>query len=654
MKININFSQTNSQIIDFSAKELARYLGEMMADSLISINNQSNFPNPDLTICLKTADLCCEYGMDPVDNPEFDDQYVISVTDNQGVIAGSNPRSVLLGVYHYLRSLGCRFLAPGSSFESIPPLYKKEELFCSCKRTASLRHRGVCLEGSSSLENILDFVDWLPKLGYNCFFLQFQIPYTFMARWYHHEMNPLLAPEEFSKETALSYTEQVTKAMDLRGVILHQVGHGWTGGAIGQNSCDWKPLKKPLDPAEINKLALLNGKRQLFHGIPMNTNLCYSNPDAIDSFTRQVTDYILAHPSVDYLHVWLADEPNNICECPDCQKTTPSDQYVELLNHIDEALTRLHSPVKIVFLLYQELLWAPKHARFRNPDRFLLMFAPISRTFDASYQTKDSSLDSDHLPALPLYERNRISLPTSLEENLAHLKAWQNIFSGDSFIYDYPLGRAHYGDFGYIHISRIISEDIKKIRSMGLNGYISCQELRCGFPNFLPNYVMGYTLFDETASFQELVQEYFSAAYGHGWEEVLSYLTDLSNLCSCDYFNGKGERISPSTAEHMELLLKRAASFGQDLPSRTHTDKPENLFWKHLDYHREYSLQLGKALLLLSKGETDAAQQVWHDFQNWICQNESSFQSCLDVYRVSEVSTKYTGFLLEEPLKNTL
>lgn len=442
--------------------------------------------------------------------------------------------------------------------------------------------------------------------------------------------------------------------MDLRGIMLHQAGHGWTVGAIGQNSCDWKPLSKPLDPAETNKLALLNGKRQLFHGVPMNTNLCYSNPEAIDSFTRQVTDYIAKHPSVDYLHVWLADEPNNICECPKCQKTTPSDQYVELLNHIDEVLTRLHSPVKIVFLLYQELLWPPKHARFRNPDRFLLMFAPISRTFDASYQVEDSSLNSDCLPALPLYERNHICLPTSLEENLAHLKAWQNIFTGDSFIYDYPLGRAHYGDLGYVHISRIISEDIKKIHSMGLNGYISCQELRCGLPNFLPNYVMGYTLFDETASFQELTREYFSAAYGQGWEEVLSYLTDLSNLCSCDYFNGKGDRLSPSAAGHMELLLKRAAGFGQDLPASTHTDKPENLFWKHLDYHREYSLQLGKALLLLARGETDAAQTVWHDFQNWICKNESSFQSCLDVYRVSEVSTKYTGFLLEEALKNTL
>lgn len=55
------------------------------------------------------------------------------------------------------------------------------------KKTASLRHRGVCIEGADSLENILDFIDWLPKMGYNSFFLQFKLPYTFMARWYHHE-----------------------------------------------------------------------------------------------------------------------------------------------------------------------------------------------------------------------------------------------------------------------------------------------------------------------------------------------------------------------------------------------------------------------------------------------------------------------------------
>ena len=174
-----------------------------------------------------------------------------------------------------------------------------------------------------------------------------------MARWYHHELNPSLKPEPFSKETAAAYTSQITKAMEQRGLMLHQAGHGWTG------SGHWVPEHLPTEasvsslvPVSMQQAALLNGKPQLFHGIPMNTNLCYSNPDAIESFTSQVVHYVSEHPSVDYLHVWLADEPNNICECPACCKTTPSDQYIELLNHIDEELTRLNYSVKIVFLLY--------------------------------------------------------------------------------------------------------------------------------------------------------------------------------------------------------------------------------------------------------------------------------------------------------------
>ena len=104
----------------------------------------------------------------------------------------------------------------------------------------------------------------------------------------------------------------------------------------------------------------------------------------------------------------------------------------------------------------------------------------------------------------------------------------------------------------------------------------------------------------------------------------------------------------------MELLLARIYSFETVLEQHKNTSGAENLFWKQLDYHKEYSLQLGKALLLLSKGETEDAQLAWRSFQNWICENELFFQSCLDVYRISEVSTKYTGFVLEERLQNTL
>lgn len=648
MRLTIEYNEKNNDIISFSAQELARLLGQMCPDSLITINNHSTADTADLTIVLKTADLCHEYQMEPVPCPELDDQYVISVQDCHGVIAGSNDRSVLLGVYHYLKSLGCRFLAPGTAFEAVPVCTEKQQLFCHSRQTAAFRHRGVCIEGANSLENILDFIDWLPKLGCSCFFLQFQLPYTFMARWYHHEMNPLLTPETFSRETAQAYTQQIVHAMKKRGVLLHQAGHGWTAQAIGMDAFDWKEARQVLTAEEAQKVALLDGKRQLFHGIPMNTNLCYSNPDAIESFTRQVLDYVCAHPKIDYLHVWLADEPNNICECESCQKTTPSDQYVELLNHIDQELTRIGSPVKIAFLLYQELLFPPRQAKLQNPDRFLLMFAPISRTFSQSYQPKD-----DYGP-VPVYRRNQFVLPADLDENMAYLAGWQAYFSGDSFIYDYPLGRAHYGDLGYVHISRIIHEDIQKIRSMKLNGYISCQELRAWFPNALPNYVMGYTLFDPSRSFEELTEEYFSAAYGDGWEEVRTYLTQVSALCSCDYFNGKGPRIQPEVAQHMEQLIQLVQAFRPVCQAHKNDPSPVNLFWKQLDYHCEYSLQLGKALFFLASGDTAQAQETWRTFQEMICRNECSFQSCLDVYRVSEVATKYTGFQLEEALRNTL
>lgn len=646
MRIEIRFSQKDNEIISFSAQELSRYMAQMFQDSLISINNKLS-EKPDLLLQL-TTELHDTSQPSPLTQPDLDDQYRISVSNGQGTISGSNARSVLFGVYEYLRQLGCRFLGPGADHERIPELSENQDLSCQCFRTASLRHRGVCIEGASSLENILDFIDWLPKLGYNCFFLQFQLPYTFMARWYHHEMNPLLKPEPFSRETAELFTQKIIQAMKQRGIMLHQAGHGWTGQAMGLDTCDWKPLGRPLNEEEAAKAAMINGHRQLFHGIPMNTNLCYSNPDAINSFTETVIQYVSAHPEIDYLHVWLADEPNNICECDACQNTTPSDQYVALLNHMDEALTRIGSPVKIAFLLYQELLWPPKTARIQNPDRFLLMFAPISRTFAHSYEPKDS------YGQIPPYVRNHITLPTDLDENMAFLKGWQAVFSGDSFVYDYPLGRAHYGDFGYVHISRILHEDIRKIRQMGLNGYISCQELRAGLPNMLPNYVMGQTLFDESLSFDDIMTEYFSAAYGEHWKKVCRYLTQLSHLSNCDYFNGKGKRTDPQIVQNMERLLHQTERFRTFIKQQCPKQDPEAIFWKQLDYHSQYSLQLGKALLFLASGQTGHAQELWRTFQTMICQNELAFQSCLDVYRVSEVATKYTGFQLEEVLMKTL
>ena len=571
-------------------------------------------------------------------DPSLDDSYSILIEEHGGSITGSNPRSVLLGVYDYLRQIGFRFLQPGSRYEFIPAISYRSQLAASVRYTAPFRHRGVCLEGACSIDNILSFIEWMPKAGFNCFFVQFQLPYTFLERWYRHEGNPLLKEESFSPEIAARYDALITKALEKRSLLHHRVGHGWTCEVAGYPSCGWMEA-----PATKNSryLAQLDGKRQLFHNIPLNTNLCYSCGEVISSFVERVVTYAKANPQVDYLHIWLADECNNICECEECQKTTLADQYVHLLNLIDLALTNEGLETRIVFLIYQELLWTPLQEKLQNEKRFTLMFAPISRVFMESYP--------DHMPesSIPDYRRNRIELPTTLEENLAFLSRWQKVFHGDSFVYDYPLGRAHYGDISYLRIARTIYGDIKNLGVLHMDGYISCQELRAALPNGFPNYVMGMALSHPEVPFEELADDYFRHAYGAEYRRVLEYLTTLSKLYDCDYFNGKGPRIREDVHQSMEEALAVLEHFKETIKNHRTNSDLEKYYWDLLDYHNGYGVRLTLALYELSGGRNRQAMEAWEAFHAYICENESRYQDVLDVYRIGEVAGKYTGFPTE-------
>ncbi len=606
MKINIVYS-LKSKVLTFASKELESYIHKML-------------PNREMELV---------YGLIVEENCENkNDAFSISTGTLGGEIRGNSERAVLLGVYHYLYLLGCRFLAPN---QEVIPVITGELPSLSVKKEASLRHRGVCIEGSSSKENVLAFIDWLPKVGYNSFFLQFTVPYAFLSRWYHHENNPYVAPEVYTMEDARKDMEIFEEEIAKRDLLLHKVGHGWTGAALGVETVSWDGTNVVITEEEKLLLALKDGKRDWYWGSPANTNLCYSNENAIKAFSDAVVDYAKKHPHVHYLHVWLADAFNNICECEACQMQMPSDQYIHLLNEIDQKLTEEQIDTKIVFLLYQELLWPPQKEKLKNTERFVLMFAPITRTFEKSYFVDTK------LPEIPNYERNKITLPVNLEENQAFLCAWQTQFSGDSFVYDYPLGRAHYGDFGYVHISKIISQDIKKLHQLGLNGYISCQELRIMHPNGLPNYVMGRTLFDENLSFDALLEEYYSAAYGEDWRMIREYLSEISSLCSCDYVNAKGPRKNPVIAENMKKVHTWCKQWESKLQGHT------GRHWEVLVHHNKHIQLLSYAMELFADGKEDEARIVWREMQKYVCLGETKFQAELDVYRMINITRDYTG-----------
>ena len=608
--MTITFTTKNiEKTLSFAGDELCRYLQLMLPDeSAFSVS----------------------LAVEPRNG---NDAFRIDMTQSGGSITGSNARSVLLGVYDYLHHLGCRFLTPVKETEVIPRI-TTEKLPAHYEKHASFKHRGICIEGANSVENILDFIDWLPKVGYNSFFLQFKVPYIFLSRWYHHDENPLKDAEPYTIADAIVHMTQLEQEISKRSLLLHKFGHGWTGEVLGSDTVgSWNAVKNQVSPERLSMAAQVDGKRGFYMGIPANTNLCFSNPETTDTFADLVLSYARENPSVDYLHIWLADEYNNICECEDCCKTTISDQYVALLNEIDRRLTEEGLPTRLVFLLYQELLWPAVRERLRNPNRFVLMFAPISRTFERSYDLGDVS------DSIPDFVRNQIILPTKLSENLAFLKAWQTQFSGEGFVYDYPLGRAHYGDFGYVHISRIIGQDIKKLRQMGLDGYISCQELRASSPNMLPNYVMGNLLFQEDANVEAVIQEYFDAAYPEQPELAKNYLEQLSRLSSCDYLNGKGPRVNPDMAQRMAAIAELCRTMQHTLQNM-----PDTSHWQALEHHNGYILRLSQAMESLAAGKPELAASPYQQMRMYICQTEPDFQSWLDVYRVLEVTQKYTGF----------
>lgn len=574
------------------------------------------------------------------------DKISITLKDGKGSIEANRPVALLIAVYRFFKEIGVRYLRPGRENEWLPKLEEDSfnNLDICVSETASYRHRGVCIEGADSFENTKNFVDWLPKIGMNSFFIQFENPYSFFKRWYEHEFNPYLKKEVFSNEIAQEMSDRIDEELAIRGLFHHRVGHGWTSEVLGYSSkYGWESgltlpeEKKPL-------VAELNGERELFDTAPILTSLDFANEAVGQKMVELIVDYARERQDVDYLHVWLSDARNNICECEDCQKEIPSDQYVKILNLLDEALTAAGLETKICFLLYHELLFAPKTEKLVNKERFTMMFAPITRTFEMSY----ADVDYAHgVPNSKDYVRNQIELPNSLEENLSYLFDWKKSFDGDSFVYDYPLGRAHYGDLGYMKISKVIYRDVKYLEKLNLNGYISCQELRAGFPHNFPNYVMGQMLWNHSLSYEELLEEYFLAMFGQEWRKVVAYLDALSDFSSCDYFNAIGERLNPMLSARYEVAVNVAKeALNLVIENTSNAEGVQKVQWLQLSYHREFVLKLGYALQLISAGKNEEAQNQWQAFLDYIRRSELEIQQNLDVYRIIEVAKNYAGFKL--------
>lgn len=628
------FLNQNHPTLLYAGRELCKYL-EKLTGGVFGLFTNSP---PEQTPVIRLEVSPQRFSLD---DPQLDDAVTIALNQGTGVIAGSNPRAVLLGVYRALRGLGCRFLRPGTDGEVLPKL-TLQQVTLSLTETASFRHRGAVIEGADSLENILQFIEWLPKAGYNSFFTQFMSISCFLKRWYAHDSNPYLEAEPFDDERCRRYEEQVWDAIALRSILHHAVGHGWTCEPLGIEGRDWEAVELDISPENRELLAMIDGQRDLFHKVPSETNLCYSNPAAREKICDYAVAYLKAHPGVGYLHLWLADSPHSFCECEHCREKTPSDWYLLLLNELDSRLTQEGIGTKIVFLLYYDLLFPPVEQHLQNKDRFVLMFAPISRPFSQSFA------DFEAAGAPAPYQLNQSPVPRSIEENLGCLKSWQETlakgaFCPDSFDFDYYMGRAHYGDPGYCAIAKIIDRDIDHLSQLGLNGILSCQELRAAYPTGLPGYLLGLKLWDSSRGYDDIAEEYFSAAFGQQGAEIRALLEKVSDCFDIDFwFRGKADS-RPELAARME----KALPLGQEIKDLAESIQPQNdceqTSYKQMRLYEPYLTLYTKAMICCAQGDPQAGKVFWDEFMRFLWSHENAIQPAMDVFRIGYIA-RYTLF----------
>lgn len=602
------FLKEDTPVLQFAFSEFQRLMQLLDPKACIQASD-----SPNQGVSLAISPHCLD-----VKKPLLDDGYQIHIHDCNGHIEGTNERSVLLGVYRFFCEAGCTFAHPGRSGEIIPSQDSSSLCVdvCDC---AAYRHRGLCIEGSNSFENVVEIIDYLPKIGCNSYFIQFFNPYEFFDRWYRHEDNPFYTPTPIGRQSVAAFLEDYKKELRMRGLIYHGVGHGWTTRVLGISADGWYTVPDEQLPEEKRHwIACIGGRRAFFSsspkqcGVPLNTNLCYSTPAVQEQMARVITEYCLTHPELQYVHIWLADDHNNQCECPSCQQLRPSDFYIEILNRTDEMLSQQRCTVHLVFLIYQDLLWPPLQTRFRHPERFTLMFAPITRTYTEHYTVKTGKMSA--------HERNRITLPNSVEDSLAYLDAWKQVFTGDSFLFDYHYMWDHFYDLGNCAIAHTLCKDIEALHSLGLNGFISCQITRSQFPTAWGLYAFGHALwkgpqFDE----KKEKERYFSVCYGSLGKEILTYLEQLSVLSHPEFCRGENRFPQKTIIEDLTRIPSLTESLRSLIsPHLLDTPSEFNSKWSFLWFHSYLADAQSQFVLACARGDDKETRLARSNFFNLI------------------------------------
>jgi len=636
-------------VLDYAAEELKKYLRMMMPES----------GEIDISLDPEAKDgfrlgLLEDFGLpNDVEDVVLDDVIHIDTDCEGGILAGSNPRSVLFSVYRFLRENGCRWLYPGVDGDYVP---MKDIEPVKYHKLADHRFRGFCNEGSETQTAMLECADYYAKLEMNVYMLEWFIPNGYYNRFYthlHNEKNRI--PEEVSDQQVLQWKRQCEAEISKRGLMFHDIGHGWTSRPFGfpanNNAKNVYDVSGYTDQQK-SVLAMLNGKRDFHLNVPIYTNVCMSQQKVRDAIVKEIADYAQTHHNIDYLHVWLSDGTKNHCECDECQKMRPADWYM-MMNQLDKELTRRNLDTRIVFICYMDTMFGPEKVCIENPARFSLLYAPISRSYTASIT------ENSVIPVPLPYVRNKWQTPASAEASFAQLRQWRNTWKGPAFSYEYHFWRHQFLDPGGLSLAKRLYEDVRSMKVMGIHGIMEDGSQRSAFPNCFPTYIYAETLMNRDCDFDAVMEDYFSHIYGKDWKDAYQLLKQISDAFDFAYMEGvcsKDKRIStyydpdrvPQLEKIHELAAKERALVRKHLKM---PNRPQTVSWRLLLRHADYCQGLGEILLAKARGQNykavELAKEFFHSFGKYEMEMERYYDHALACRSIEHIIRRPQGIILD-------
>jgi len=601
-----------SEPVDFAASELKKYLRMMMP----GCGEISIAYDPKATDGFRLG-LLEDFGLpNEAKDVELDDVVHVDTTENGGILAGSNPRSVLFAVYRLLKENGCRFLFPGTDGEYIP---QKQIKATKYHKMADHRYRGHTTEGDPSLEQALQYIDYQTKQEMNVYGLYEIFPYH--RRYYLHRFNEEnRLPEPVDRDLVDQWRVLCEAELVKRGIEIWGGGHGWTDRVAGFDMKDrylYREGKKELTEEIRMNLAMMNGQRGLNRRDPSFTNICMSRADLRTKFAKLVVEEAKRNRQISQIAVSLADTSKNHCECEECRKLRPSDFYVMILNEIDELLTKEGIPTKMQMSGYVDCMFAPERERLKNPDRFVLKATPISRNYS-------QSLGADTVfPEPQPYIRNGWRDLKCTEEYFAQFKQWQAIFPGTCVAYEYHYWVHQYRDPGGMAMSRRIYEDVRSWKELGLDGGIEDGSNKSFWPNGFVDYIYGATLWNRELDYEAELEDYFSHIYGPDWKKVRKYLDRISAAFNHRFMSGqmsadmsRGEFYNPDHVKSLEEVREIAAEAREFIkPHLAMPTRPQTVSWRLLLRHTEFCQRFAEVLMEVCVGRKKYAMELFEQFR---------------------------------------